>query len=93
MGHCTSHEVGAGSRKWEFYVKKGRHRRYEEARKAKRGVPLPIKTCDECGGDAVRGHADWCLAVSEDDIFEVQSPGAEMSRGEVYAEDIPDQDS
>ncbi len=74
-------------------MKKGRHRRYEEARKAKRGIPLPIKTCDECGGDSVRGHADWCLAVSEDDIFEVGSPSAGGNRGEVYAEDVLDQDS
>lgn len=50
-------------------VKKGRHRRYEEARKAKRGIPVPLTRCDECGGDAVHGHATWCMAhVSEDEL-------------------------
>jgi hypothetical protein len=48
-------------------VKKGRHRRYEEARKAKRGIPVPLARCDECGGDAVRGHASWCMAHLLDD--------------------------
>ncbi|MHB8191139.1 MAG: hypothetical protein ACYDHP_12135 [Ferrimicrobium sp.] len=53
-------------------MKKGRHRRYEEARKAKRGIPLPLVTCDECGGDALRGHAQWCLVNLEDVFDEVE---------------------
>jgi len=53
-------------------VKKGRHRRYEEARRAKRGVPVGLLRCEECGGDAVHGHASWCRAeVDEEEWTEV----------------------
>ncbi len=48
-------------------MKKGRHRRYEEARMAKRAFVKPIVRCVECGGDAVRGHAEWCMAASEEE--------------------------
>lgn len=51
-------------------MKKGRHRRYEEARKAKRGLAAPLVRCDECGGDAVHGHASWCRAyLLEEELF------------------------
>lgn len=48
-------------------MKKGRHRRFEEARKAKRGVTEPLRRCEECGGDAEAGHASWCLAAAEEE--------------------------
>ncbi len=51
-------------------MKKGRHRRYEEVRKAKRGLAMPKQRCEECGGDEERGHASWCLAATEDLEFE-----------------------
>lgn len=47
-------------------MKKGRHRRYEEARQAKRAFNLPVERCVECGGDSQRGHASWCLAAVDD---------------------------
>lgn len=51
-------------------MKKGRHRRYEEARRAKRGIAAPLVRCDECGGDAVHGHASWCRAyLVEEELF------------------------
>ncbi|NNN16162.1 MAG: hypothetical protein HKL82_09945 [Acidimicrobiaceae bacterium] len=47
-------------------MKKGRHRRYEEARKAKMGPTVAKKRCVECGGDDENGHASWCLAAVEE---------------------------
>lgn len=56
-------------------MKKGRHRRYEEARQAKRAFNFPVEKCVECGGDSQRGHASWCLAgVDEDEEFDSESP-------------------
>jgi hypothetical protein len=54
-------------------VKKGRHRRYEEARKAKQGIPVPLIRCEECGGDSVHGHAQWCMAYLDDDELQAAS--------------------
>lgn len=48
-------------------MKKGRHRRFEEARKAKRGFIEPQTRCEECGGDSEEGHASWCLAYLDDE--------------------------
>jgi hypothetical protein len=65
-------------REREWLVKKGRHRRYEEARKAKRGLAAPLVRCDECGGDAVHGHAAWCRAyLVEEEIFSGTVLGAD----------------
>lgn len=63
----------------EWLVKKGRHRRYEEARMAKRAFVKPVTRCVECGGDSVRGHADWCMAASEEEEL--------LSEHELYEED------
>ena len=49
-------------------VKKGRHRRYEEARGLKRSPGIGAKPCDECGAEPEDIHATWCLA--EDDSYE-----------------------
>ena len=34
---------------------------------AKRAFVKPIVRCDECGGDSVHGHADWCMAATEEE--------------------------
>ena len=47
------------------FVKKGRHRRFEEARSLKRSVATAQKRCPECGASPDDGHASWCLAESE----------------------------
>lgn len=72
---------GLGKRRfatWEQLVKKGRHRRYEEARQAKRAFNAPLEKCEECGGDSERGHASWCLVSIEeiDDDEELEAKGA-----------------
>jgi hypothetical protein len=73
-GHSTSNA-------WEPAVKKGRHRRFEEARALKRSfqgdldnvlldedeiAPAPPEPCDECGAAPGAAHASWCLATAED---------------------------
>jgi hypothetical protein len=58
-------------------VKKGRHRRFEEARALKRSNGLDIEAifddekvrnepCPECGSDPGDPHASWCLADAEE---------------------------
>jgi hypothetical protein len=57
-------------------VKKGRHRRFEEARALKRSNDLDIsdifapaesEPCAECGAEPGTDHAVWCMADSADD--------------------------
>jgi hypothetical protein len=59
-------------------VKKGRHRRFEEARALKRSSDLDItaifdrtdtEPCPECGSEPGAEHASWCMAddAEEDD--------------------------
>ncbi len=45
-------------------MKKGRHRRFEEARSLKRLSVEKVKAerCPECGAVAPGEHASWCLA-------------------------------
>ena len=54
-------------------MKKGRHRRFEEARALKRTTDLdididdvlervPAEPCEECGAEPGKPHATWCLA-------------------------------
>jgi len=52
-------------------VKKGRHRRFEEARSLKRSIATDSKRCPECGAEPDDEHASWCLAESDelDDIL------------------------
>ena len=52
----------------EFFVKKGRHRRFVEARELKRNTGPRAHTCDECGAAPEDIHAEWCLA--DEDAFE-----------------------
>jgi hypothetical protein len=49
-------------------VKKGRHRRFEEARSLKRAVEGGSRRCPECGASGEDEHASWCEA--EDDELE-----------------------
>ncbi len=51
-------------------VKKGRHRRFEEARSLKRSVATANRRCPECGAEPDDKHASWCLAT-EDDYDEI----------------------
>jgi hypothetical protein len=46
----------------ERLVKKGRHRRFEEARSLKRSTAVAEEPCPECGADPEDEHASWCLA-------------------------------
>ena len=51
-------------------MKKGRHRRFEEARAMKRvsDTLFTRKPCDECGAASDEQFASWCLArVIEDE--------------------------
>ena len=47
-------------------MKKGRHRRFEEARALKRTVEVIVEPCPECGAPPDGEHASWCLATEED---------------------------
>lgn len=66
MVRMAGHQVGQGA----VPVKKGRHRRFEEARSLKRSIATDHRRCPECGADPEDRHASWCLA-SEDDYDEI----------------------
>ena len=66
-------------------VKKGRHRRFEEARSLKRSVATANRRCPECGAEPDDKHASWCLAT-EDDYDEILGT---VPRHEAAAEDDP----
>jgi len=59
-------------------VKKGRHRRFEEARSLKRAFEVTVEPCPECGADPEEEHASWCLYESEelDELEELDEPRA-----------------
>jgi hypothetical protein len=64
----------SGSR--EYLVKKGRHRRFEEARSLKRAREPVEKRCPECGAGPEDEHASWCLAEElEDEEGDASVPG------------------
>lgn len=46
-------------------MKKGRHRRFEEARSLKRSVSTVNERCPECGAEPDDVHASWCLAEED----------------------------
>jgi hypothetical protein len=58
-------------------VKKGRHRRFEEARALKRiTLESSATPCDECGASAEAPCASWCLArVPEDELEDPDDSG------------------
>ena len=47
-------------------MKKGRHRRFEEARALKRSTEVIAEPCPECGADPEDEHASWCMATEDD---------------------------
>lgn len=47
-------------------MKKGRHRRFEEARSLKRANDAPVERCPECGAEPEGDHASWCLFEEEE---------------------------
>jgi hypothetical protein len=49
----------------EQQVKKGRHRRFEEARALKRLTEETAEPCAECGAEPGADHASWCLATED----------------------------
>ena len=51
-------------------MKKGRHRRFEEARSLKRSVATANRSCPECGAEPEDKHASWCLATEDDPLAE-----------------------
>lgn len=55
----------------ERHVKKGRHRRFEEARSLKRAIEVVPEPCPECGAEPEEEHASWCMyeaaELDEDD--------------------------
>ena len=46
-------------------MKKGRHRRFEEARSLKRSVATDGARCPECGAEPEDVHASWCRAEED----------------------------
>jgi len=57
-------------------VKKGRHRRFEEARALKRSTDLDLSAifdpagaepCPECGAEPLDEHASWCMFEADGD--------------------------
>jgi len=52
-------------------VKKGRHRRFEEARALKRGIDMiPGEPCAECDAPPGKEHASWCRASEEGEFYD-----------------------
>jgi hypothetical protein len=62
-------------------VKKGRHRRFEEARSLKRAVEVVVEPCPECGADPEGDHASWCL-YERDELEELGIERVASSNGE-----------
>jgi len=59
-------------------VKKGRHRRFEEARTLKRSLATAGRRCPECGAEPDDEHASWCLVEADefDEILGASPTGA-----------------
>jgi hypothetical protein len=62
FSRVRGHDPGS----WERLVKKGRHRRFEEARSLKRAFEVNEEPCPECGAAPGAPHASWCLHDSEE---------------------------
>lgn len=63
-------------------VKKGRHRRFEEARALKESRGLgslapSLEPCAECEARPGTEHASWCLAGEEDELEDGSADGAD----------------
>ena len=55
-------------------MKKGRHRRFEEARALKRSRENIVEPCAECGAMPGSEHASWCLAMEDEEEEEQLDP-------------------
>ena len=55
-------------------VKKGRHRRFEEARALKRSTEPRVEPCPECGAMPGDEHASWCLYEEAEDDADDDAP-------------------
>ena len=62
-------------------MKKGRHRRFEEARALKRSTEEFVEPCAECGAEPGADHASWCLATEDLDTEDLDD---QMSESESY---------
>jgi hypothetical protein len=60
---------------WSGCVKKGRHRRFEEARALKRSNEVVDSGCAECGAEPGDEHKSWCLAMEDDEEGSTDSDG------------------
>ncbi|MDA8073477.1 MAG: hypothetical protein M0Z82_18210 [Actinomycetota bacterium] len=69
-------------------MKKGRHRRFEEARSLKRSVATAGRRCPECGAEPDDQHASWCLAEEEqlDQILGTANGSAALDEDDPLAE-------
>ncbi len=65
-------------------MKKGRHRRFEEARSLKRSIATGEERCPECGAEPEDVHASWCRAEEDsyDRILGSSVPGWDRTSGE-----------
>ena len=70
-------------------MKKGRHRRFEEARSLKRAVEGGNRRCPECGAGAEDEHASWCEAPDEFEQILGSVNGSDSDRSERAEEDDP----
>ena len=59
-------------------MKKGRHRRFEEARSLKRSVATANRRCTPGSAEPEDKHASWCLAT-EDDYDEILGTAPKVS--------------
>jgi hypothetical protein len=77
LGQITDAVLSGIRESWERLVKKGRHRRFEEARSLKRAIEVVVEPCPECGADPEEDHASWCLYESEE-LDEADETGARL---------------
>lgn len=65
-------------------VKKGRHRRFEEARALKRSNDPIVEPCAECDAEPDDEHASWCMATEDDELDDdgPKDPWAELRTGD-----------
>ena len=68
--HLAGAQIWPATRIGSIDVKKGRHRRFEEARALKRTTETIVEPCPECGADPEDEHASWCLAGEDDDAVD-----------------------
>ncbi len=65
ISSCSTVSCFSASTNGSPRVKKGRHRRFEEARALKRLNEEIVEPCAECGAEPGAEHASWCRAMEE----------------------------